>query len=141
MTLPESSTPGPEPIITSLTCSTPRPSRLSRRRNLTQGQLRSLSSPLVSIPPPPPSLTEEIALPVKQTSADQCAKQQPSVFTSTLEIHPCPLSPPLVPPADRVPTTTGEEPNIISFHLFSLTLPFLPPPLLSLSPITSPLSI
>ena len=74
--------------------------------------------------PPPPSLTKEIALPVtKQTSTDHCAKKQPNLRTFTAEIHPCPLSPPLVPPADGVPTTTGEEPNIISSHQAPSFLP------------------
>ena len=73
---------------------------------------------------PPPSLTKDIALPVtKQTNTDHCAKKQPNLRTFTAEIHPCPLSPPLVPPADGAPTTTGEEPNIISSHQAPSFLP------------------
>ena len=136
VTLSKSPTSVPEPLITSLTCSTPRPSRLSRRRCPTQDQLRPLSPPQVSTPLPPP-LQKEISLSViKQSSTDDCAKKQLSLRTFTAEIHPCPLSPPLLPPADDVPTTTGEEINSISSHQapsFLPNSPFSPPPS-SLSP-------
>ena len=91
VTLLKSSTPGPEPPITSLTCSTPRPSRLSRRRNPTQGQLCPLTSPLM-LTSSPPSLTEETTLTVvKQNNTNQNAKKQPNLLTFIAEIHPCSL--------------------------------------------------
>ena len=123
VTLPKSLTPGPEPPITSLTCSTPRPSRLFHRKNPVQGQPRPLTFPPVSIPSPP-SLTEEIALSViKQTSTDQCTKKQPNLLTFTAEIHPYPPSPPLVPPTGGVFITTGEKETITSSQQAASFLP------------------
>ena len=122
VTLLKSSTPDLEPPITSLTCSTPRPSRLSRRRNPTQGQLCPLTSPLM-LTSSPPSLTEETTLTVvKQNNTNQNAKKQPNLLTFIAEIHPCSPSPPLIPPADGS-TTTGEEPNITSSHQAPSPLP------------------
>ena len=94
-----SPTPDPEPPVTIPASSAPRPNRLSLASAATRKRLcPSSSSPALTTPPPGqavlPSMTRNKIIITKNGSI-----QNSDSLTGCVEIHPCPLTPPLTTPA------------------------------------------
>ena len=106
-----SPTPDPEPPVPIPTSSSPRPNRLSLAGAATRKRLcPSSSSPALTTPPPgqttPPSITVNKIIINKNGSI-----QNSDALTGFVEIHPCPLTPPLTTPLVVALAPVGKGPS------------------------------